>query len=296
MSAVKPLEPGEAIPEPAPSVARPDIRVPKPADTVLELVWFSPALLGRLRRNGVWASILTPIGKAARNTMTMVSAAPPETDEAAEAALESDTVTILARARPGEGDLEDVLFEARKGGALAPELTLLAGDLDLPFDEVAWLTTLITAAAPLAAGDSRLAAVLDHAAAMVKTPLQAAPEVTSSLAASVREAWSQANRVLPPEHLDNQVTRALLSQRSYQRRDLLGDTWVRALFTVTGTPAAVPAYLPETAARKLPLFARIPVRVLVDVVPQQDQHEESAVALKLGAIARVVTRTRRAEE
>jgi hypothetical protein len=120
--------------------------------------------------------------------------------------------------------------------------------------------------------------------------------VAAALAAGIREAWSQANQVLPPEHLDAQTTRSLLGQRAYQRRDVLGEIWVRALFTPTGTPAPVPAYLPEAAARRLPLFARLPARVLADVVAQQDQYEESAVALKLAAVARVVTKTRRDED
>jgi hypothetical protein len=282
----------EVLEMPAPSVY---VRVPPPADTALEMVWVSPALVGRLRKNGVWASILSPTGKTARNTMTVVSASLADGSAAVEAALETDAASILARATPSEGDLEAALFESITGGALAPELHLLAGDLDLPFDEVAWLTALIAAATPLASADAQLARVLEHASAMARTPLQSAPDVAAALAAGIREAWSQANQVLPPEHLDAQTTRSLLGQRAYQRRDVLGEIWVRALFTPTGTPAPVPAYLPEAAARRLPLFARLPARVLADVVAQQDQYEESAVALKLAAVARVVTKTRRDE-
>ncbi|MFT3774918.1 MAG: DUF2169 domain-containing protein [Minicystis sp.] len=286
----------EVVEKPAPSVPRPEVRVPPPAGTALEVLWLSTALTGRLRKNSAWARILSPGNKAARNTMTMVSVAAADTAEAMEAALETEVASILARGTPSEIDLDGALFESTAhGGALVPELLLLAGDLELPFDEVAWINALVTAATPLAGADPRLGELLEHAAAMARTPLQAAPEVASALAADIREAWAQANRVLPPEHLDAQATRSLVLTRAYQRRDVMGETWVRALFTPTGTPAAVPAYVPEAAARRLPLFARFPARVLADVTPQQDQFEESAVALKINAVARVVSRGRRGD-
>ncbi|MFN7135711.1 MAG: hypothetical protein ACK4N5_26800, partial [Myxococcales bacterium] len=274
------------------SLPLPEVRVPAPANRALEVVWVSPALAGRLRTNAAWARLLAPQGKPARAT-TMVSMAKPDSAEAQEHAIEADASGILARGTPSDADLEDALFDGvADGGAIAPELVLLAGEIELPFDEVASLSALVEAATPLARADARLAEVLEHAAAMAKTPLQQAPEIASLLCAGVREAWAEANRVLPPEHLEAQTARALLARRAYQRRDVLGEAWVRALFTPTGAAQAVPAYVPEAAARRLPLFARFPARVLADVIPQQDPHEESAVALKVGAIARVILRSR----
>jgi hypothetical protein len=274
-----------------------EVRVPPPAATALEVVWCSPALAGRLRKNAVWARLLSPGNQTKRNTMTMVSVAAPDTPEAAEHAVEADATTVLARGTASVLDLEAALFDALDaGGALAPELLLLSGELELPFDEVAWVNALAAAAAPLARTDARLAEMIEHATTLARGPIAHAPAVAEGLAAGIREAWAQANRGEEPERLDALATRVVLAQRAYQHRDVLGDVMVRALLKPTGGPNAVPAYLPDVAAHRLPLFARLPVRVLAEVVPQQDQYEESAVALRVGAIARVVTRTGRREE
>jgi hypothetical protein len=279
----------------APSAPVPSVRIPKPAETALEILWHAPALAGRLRRNALWAQILAP-GKAPRTTMTMVSASLPDAAEAAEDALETEVSAILARGAPSGVELESALFESTAvGGALALPLVLLAGELELRFDEVAALQALLVAARPLARSDARLQEAVAFAAEMATTPLQSAPDVAESLAASVRRAWEDANKALPPEHLEAQTARALLAARAYQRRDLLGEApgCVRALLTLTGAHAPVPAYLPEEAARRLPLFARFPVKMIAEVLPQQDQSEEAPVALRVLALARVITRSRR---
>ena len=276
---------------PPPSVVVTSVRVPAPAETALELLWHAPTLTGRLRGNAAWAELLAP-GKAMRNT-TLVSVARPDTGGIAEEALEIDVSSILARATPAGAELERTLFDATPPGAtLKPLLVLLAGELELRFDEVAAMKALILAATPLARVDAPLQAALDFAAEMARTPLQSAPEVAEGLATSLRHAWAGANRSLPPEHLDAQTARALLAARAYQRRDLFGETWVRALLTPTGAPTPLPAYLPEEAARRLPLFARFAVRAIAEVLPQQDQSEDAPVALRVLALARVITRGR----
>lgn len=294
-----PAPPAEAADRAPPSAQSGAIHVPAPKAAIhaLELVFCAPALAGRLRRNSAWARILSPGNKASRSTMTMVSVAVPDSPEAVEHALEIDVTTILARGEPTPTELEVLLFEAVSyGGALCPELGLFAGELELPFDELSTVRALIDAAAPLARTDAHLAHLLEHAAAMAETPLSHAPEVAAALGARIREAWAEANHTLPGEHLSALAGRVLLAERRYQKRDLFGETWVRALFTPSGTAAVVPAYLPEAAARRLPLFNRFTARLLAEVVPQQDQAEESAVALRVAAVGRMVSRPRRAEE
>jgi hypothetical protein len=131
--------------------------------------------------------------------------------------------------------------------------------------------------------------MIDFASAMAKTPLQASPEAAESLCARLCEVWGQVNRALPSNHLEAQVQRALLMGRCYQRREVLGRSWIRALFTPAGG-ARVAAYLPAAMARSAPLFERFPVRLLAEVVPQQDAYEEGRVALRVSAVARVVRR------
>ena len=281
------------------SIPSAEARVPAPVTPsapALEMIWHATSLTGRLRRNSAWARILTPSAKGTRTTMTMVSVSLPDSAEAAEHALETDVSTVLARGEPSAADLEAALFVSVAHGTLVPELGLYAGDLDLPFDEVATIHALITAATPLARTDAYLGELLEHASAMAKTPLQHAPDVAAQLAASLRDAWARADRSLPPEHLDALAARALLASRAYQRRDVLGETWVRALFTPSGGEAAVPAYLPEAAARRLPLYARIHARALAEVVPQQDEREDQPVALRLLALGRMIQPKKRGDE
>jgi hypothetical protein len=48
----------------------------------------------------------------------------------------------------------------------------------------------------------------------------------------------------------------------------------------------VPTYLPAELDKQLPLFPRFPVRLVVEVVPQQDASESHPVALRALAVAR----------
>jgi hypothetical protein len=43
-------------------------------------------------------------------------------------------------------------------------------------------------------------------------------------------------------------------------------------------------------ARSAPLFDRFSARLIAEVVPQQDAYEESPVALRVSAVARVLRR------
>jgi hypothetical protein len=249
--------------------------------------------VGRLRKNATWARLLTP-SKPTRDTMTVVSIAMPDSNEAAEQALETDASLVLSRAAPASHDLEDAVFESTgAGGTLVPPLVLLAGELELRFDEVARIKALVAAARPLAPFDATLAGVLDQASAMVETPLQHAPDVAEELVARIRTAWAEAGDAPDPGTLELQTTRALLAARAYQRRGLFGDACVRALFRQTGAGVSIPAYLPEPVAKKLPLFPVMSVRMLAELVPQQDAAEASPVAAKVLALARVVTRAAR---
>jgi hypothetical protein len=251
-------------------------RPPAITERAFELVWFAPALGARLRREAAFARVLAS------------EAAPPEPSAA------TTVAAVLARGTPTGAHLEHALFEAAGGdGALVPPLLLLAGEISLPFDEVEELRALIVAARP-ARADLALAGLLDFAEEMSATELQGSPEVADGLCTSLRDAWAQANKVLPAGHLGQQVERALLFRRAYQRRELLGKRWIRALFTHGagggGDPRPIPAYLPAAAAARVPLFRHFPARILAEVHPQQDQSERSPVALGIAAVAREVSR------
>ncbi|MFO0756299.1 MAG: DUF2169 domain-containing protein [Byssovorax sp.] len=87
---------------------------------------------------------------------------------------------------------------------------------------------------------------------------------------------------------DPEGERALLEARRYEQRDLLGATFLRALFRAQGSEETVPLYLPVELARRLPLFRRFAARLVAEVRPSQDEHEEAAVCLRAVALGRVI--------
>lgn len=268
----------------APPAGKPSAREEAPAAVSLELLWHDPAYLAKIRKVAVWKPLLKPPTKKPA-AQRGAPPPPPEPPEALEDAARVDLMAILVKGAPSTaGTLDDLLARALgEDGAAA--LTLVTGELDFPLDEVALLEATVGAATPLAAADKKLKETLDLAADLLKTPLEGAPEVVESLLARIREAWGRANRMLPATHLETYPERLLLKQRRYQKRDVLDDTWIRALFM----PAGLPAYLPASLAKRLPLFKRFSSRAIVEVVPQQDQYESSHLALRMVALGRVVS-------
>jgi hypothetical protein len=51
----------------------------------------------------------------------------------------------------------------------------------------------------------------------------------------------------------------------------------------------IPTYLPADLAKKMPLFTKFPVRLIVEVMPQQDQYEQQAISLRVHALARLIS-------
>jgi hypothetical protein len=238
-------------------------------DEAIELVWFAPAIAARVRQIPEWEALL------------------PKNEVA-----EVDVATVLTQGAPSEAALERALFESvNAGGALAPRPLLLAGEIRFPFDHALALRALAIAARPLARGNARLAEVIELVEEMAKAPLDGSPEVADGLAASVHEAWAQANRSLPQGFLTAQTERALLAQRAYQRREVLGRTWIRALFTRAGEAAPIPALLPTSIAPRLPLFPRFPARLVAEPLPPQDALDASPVILRVAALARALRRS-----
>jgi hypothetical protein len=250
-----------------------------------ELVWYDPEALPRLRESAEWSTWMGP----------PPAPAPPDDLPALRAVVRAEragVAAVLARAA-AIVDIDAAVSDAITGdGAFDPSLSVVAGELETVFDELETLKLLAAAAGPLAPGDKRLKEVLDQAAEVMKTPLAASPEVAAGLIARLREAWARATRILPADYLDHHARRLLLDQRLYQKRRLGNAAWIRALFTPAGASVAVPMYLPEAVGPWMPLFTRFPARVIAEAIPQQDQHESAAVALRVSALARVLPRPR----
>jgi hypothetical protein len=271
--------------EEAPRAAEALVRT-APAD-LIDLIWFDPDAPGPVRLEPRWQELI------ADNRIR-----PPEVaydDDPApvpqEAQDRNDVFALLAEAPPsGPDDLDAIVAGATSPkGRFDPPLAVVAGDLAPVFEEIDLLKATLAAAAPFLGGDKRLKDAHDAAVEGLASPyVQASGAACDALAARVREAFAQSGRSLPAGHLDAQAERMVVEQRRYQRRTVLGEPRIRARLAQPGAAAPVPVYLPEALATKLPLFARFPARLLVEVHVAQEQSEAHPLALRALALARVV--------
>ena len=109
----------------------------------------------------------------------------------------------------------------------------------------------------------------------------------------MKDAFAQGNRMLPPSYLDSHTERMLLEQRHYQKRTVFGEPWIRSVLVPQGSSSPMPAYLPESLTKKLPMFQRFKARIVAEAHMQQDEYENHPAALKVVALGRVVSLQRR---
>lgn len=249
----------------------------------LDVIWFESGFLPRMRKQSEWAAFVRPASKPTVPQRGQPLPPPPSAD-AVEEAAKADVLSILGRAQSVR---EKDLVPAGAGDKDAP-LYLLSGTLTFPLDDIEMLKATAKAAAPLGASDKKLKEVLDTVDEVLKMPLEGAPEVVQSFLLKVRDAWTAANKVLPPDYLVSHTERTLLNQRQYQKRELLDDEWIRALWSM-GEGTSMPAYIPAKLAKRLPLFRQFSARVIVEALPQQDMYETHPVALRVVTLARVLT-------
>ncbi|MBK8259691.1 MAG: DUF2169 domain-containing protein [Polyangiaceae bacterium] len=248
----------------------------------LEVLWYDRAIAPRLRDHAVFGPWMKPPPKAPPPQQGKPPPQPPS-PEAIEKAEKADLYNILSKdPAAAEG------ANATKGDDGEAPLALLGGTLAFPFDEVETLKTTVAVAKPLAPADKRLKELLDLAAELLKSDMEAA-EAAPGLTSKIREAWLKANRSHPAQYIDNRVEQKLLEARKYQKRNLLDEEWIRALLTV-GSNETLTTYVPVKLTNRLPLYARFQVKLLAELYPQQDPEETSEVALKVKAIARVAAR------
>lgn len=297
----------------APPLETPAVRPapePRPAPKaeireILDLVWFDPESVPRLRRKPAWRPILDGAERAPVD---------PDLDDPALAKdpmLVEDrreVFEILARAEPlTAASLDDTLARCqRDDGKFVPTVALFSGELELPFDEIATLRATIGTVTPLIGTDEALRGTVDTAKELLALPdLTAAPAVAKGLTRRIEQAFSQGKRAVPADYLETTRERALIEQRKYQRRTVFGDKHLRALLrfdtgespprTTVGKPQgnAVPVYLPESTAALLPLQARFRARFVAEVRLAADPAESHPAALKVLALARAAAPIKR---
>jgi hypothetical protein len=265
---------------------RADVGRSAAASEMVDLLWFDPELPDRLRLSAAWGALvarLRPVPDEPDVDDDLPEDPPAVVDR-------RDVFAVITDADPTSPDDLDACLAAATTlrGAFTPPLAVLRGDLELTFDDLESLKATVAAVAPFAGGpDKRLKDAFDAVTEAMKSKLlPASGRGVESLATRLRDAFAQGNWSLPAGYLEQQIERALVEQRSYQKRALLGETWIRALVGPRGSGA--PVYLPAALAEKLPLYARFPARVVVEVHLQQDQFENHPHALRCLALARVV--------
>lgn len=280
-----------APPAPAPSPAARPVRAFSGREMV-DLLWFDPAVLPAVREHPRYREILAEVApkpkKASFDDDPFEDAIAPEEPEDHRARREVFAVLARGDSTDAEGVGEAMADAVGEDGTFVPPLVLLAGELTFVFDEIAALKATVAATSPFASSDKRLKETLDTVAELLQTPwLQGSPGVAEGLVQRIKEAFAQGNRALPASYLDAHTERSLLEQRAFQKRTVFGEPHLRALLAPLGVQAAIPAYLPEPLATKLPMVLRMRVRLLAEASLPQDQYETYPASLRAVAIARV---------
>jgi hypothetical protein len=279
-----------ATPFSAPSLVQPSPEpepepVARASDEIVDMIWFDPALPDRARMHLPWQELIA----RQRPEPSMLEADDDPPEDPPEVVDRRDVLGVLTEGEATSlGDLEAAIESGTTPrGGLTPPLVLVAGELTMLFDAAESLKAALGAVAPFAMGaDKKLKEAFDAAAEGLKSPwLQGSTRAIETLHGRVVEAFSQGAWSLPHGWLEQQIERAVVERRAYQRRKVLGQPRVRAL--LGGGAMATPAYLAEEIADLLPLFARFAVRVVAEVHLSQDQFEAQPYALKVLALGRV---------
>jgi hypothetical protein len=262
---------------------------PRPAQSVIvKLLYFDPARVEQVRARDDWRLLFTESRLRQLDKAEEEGAPePPPMSERSQA--KRDIIEVLVRADITSLDAVGSAFQrgVKDDGRFEAPLVVLAGDLEMPFDELSTLKATVAAMRPLSAGDKRLTEALDAVDELVKTPwLEGSSGVSENLFGRVREAFVQAKRAVSLADVEAHTERMLLERRCYQTRSLFGKKWLRGL--LRGGTGEAPVYLPESLREELPMFKRFAARLIAEVEPREDQYEKSAYALKTAALGRVV--------
>jgi hypothetical protein len=259
----------------------------------LDLVFFDAPSLPRIRRVAAWKKLIADLED---RPLDDEEDDPNAAEDPAVIEDRREILEVLVRADASDATaVEEALGRAvREDGRFYAPLLLLSGELSTPFDEVEALKATVTTVTPLAGNDESLRASIEVAKEFLKLPgLSSSPAVAEGLSTRVRDAWNQGKRAVQPGYLDAQAERALVEQRLYQHRVVLGGKRQRALFQLQeapgkpGSAAPLVAYLPDTVGPRLPMHTRFRARMIARVHPPLDPYETSPVALEVLALGRL---------
>lgn len=259
----------------------------EPAREMLQLLWYDPESIARMRRVPAWKKVFEELERSPRSREIEIVDGAREPWEIED---RQEVFQVLAKAPRTDGKGVEEALEGAIGedGKFVPPMVLLAGEIEMPFDELEALKAAMSTAAPLVtAADEGLKAAVGVAKDFVQMPgLSAAPAVCEGLTTRIRDAFSREKKGLPADYLEQQMERVLLGGRHYQRREVFGGRFLRCLIWLPGEKGAIVGYLPEEVGKKVPMWRRWRGRVVAEVHPQQDQFEGRGRALRVAAVGR----------
>lgn len=196
---------------------------------------------------------------------------------------------ILSRAKPsGARGLQEAFAEAGQEGAFVPPIVLTEGELRPSFDEVKRLELLVALLTPLCRGDDKLRTELDEVSKLFDNPVGLrVGDTAERIARELKALFSSKHRAVV-DGLDDKIERLLLEDRAFAVRPVFGADHVRASLKCRDDDASVVVYLPEEAAKDLPLFPSFSCRLLGEVHPQQDALESQPLTLLTVAVGRLL--------
>lgn len=260
---------------------------PKHEEAVV-LLWFDATYAPSLRRVDEWRKLLRKAEERADPSIDSPDSAAAIEDtrdftEVLRAGKPQDVSTIEASLRTWIG--------ASAGAKSRPAL-VVRDTLSLVFDERKTLRALVSAARPFTQLDAAFKERVAEAAALSAEADDLTPAADLVAAGrALRDAFSVADRKVPPTHLEEQAIATLAARRAYKEIDIWGGRFVPVLLGPAGDPAAARAgYLPRAAADQLPLVPRVEVRAIIEIVPNQ-LSEGGAAAFRVRALARHLSLT-----
>jgi hypothetical protein len=278
-----------AVPARAPARAPEAIPLqPTGPSEVFLLLWFDPESVPRVRRTKAYKPLLDALEHRPVDRELDDAA---QTDDPMELEDRREVFEILARgtATDASGVRRTVHGAMRKDGKFVPQLVLLRGELDTPFDEIERLKATITTVKPLIRPEEEsLKTAVEQASDFIGMPNFLCPgSVADGFTRRIREEFKAEGRSLPEAYLEEETDRVLLEKRHYQKRIVFGEPHLRTLLLLPTDDMPLPTYLPESLTNKLPMFRRFKVRLLAEAQLKEDQYETHDCALRVVALVRV---------
>jgi hypothetical protein len=265
----------EAVPKPE---AKPVRERPR---EMLELIWYDPAALPRIRRNLAWKKIISEL-KPRPSDDDFDGGLPAEQMKAAKD--KRDVFGVLARGevQDMEGIRRAMEMAIADDGSFVPPYVLTAGVLEFLFDEVETLKAMMVLVAPFVPGDKKLKETIDLVGEVLKTPgIERARGVAEGLLGKIREAFEQAGagRGVPAGYLEGQVEAMLVEGRGYQKCTMKGEQGIRGVVVLGGTDKGVPVWVPGAAKDKVPIVRSFGARFIAEA------HARGGLAFQVIAMA-----------